>query len=70
MNSPISTAEAADQMIARVLGRAHEAAMTMGAPAEARAILDVAQDFADELGEAASEFDRLAFLQSVTEDWS
>jgi hypothetical protein len=60
--------ESADGLIARVLCRAHQAAMAAGAPDEARAILDVAQSFAHELAAADSGFDRLAFLEAVTED--
>jgi hypothetical protein len=62
--------ERTEQLIARVLCRAHKAAMAVGAPDEARAILDVAQSFANELAAADSEFDRLAFLRAVTEDRS
>ncbi|MFL5840554.1 MAG: hypothetical protein ACJ77Z_08910 [Thermoleophilaceae bacterium] len=60
--------EAVDHLIARVLGRAHQAALAVRAPDEARAILDVAQAFADELATADSGFDRLAFLEAITED--
>jgi hypothetical protein len=60
--------EPVDQLIARVLGRAHRAAMAGGAPDEARAILDVAESFADELATANPGFDRLAFVAAVTED--
>jgi ABC-type transporter Mla subunit MlaD len=59
-----------DQLIARVLGRAHQAAMALDAPDEARAILDLAQSFADELAGADPRFDRLAFLVAVTDDRS
>ena len=60
--------EAVEQWIARVLGRAHQEAMATGAPDEARAILDVADAFADELARADSGFDRVAFLMAVTKD--
>jgi hypothetical protein len=62
--------ETVEQRIAGVLGRAHQEALAGGAPDEARAILDVAQSFADELAAADSGFDRLAFLEAVTEDAS
>jgi hypothetical protein len=57
-----------DEFIAQVLGRAHRAAMAVGAPDAARAILAVAEAFADELAAADSQFDRLAFLVAVTEE--
>jgi hypothetical protein len=57
-----------DQFIAQVLGRAHQAAMAVSAPDAARAILTVAEAFADELAAADSHFDRLAFLVAVTEE--
>lgn len=60
--------ETTDQMIARVLGRAHEAAMATGAPAQARTILMLAQSFADELAASDSAFDRRTFLEAVIED--
>jgi molybdopterin converting factor small subunit len=62
--------EAVDQFIAGVLRRAHRAALAVGEPAEARAILDVAQLFADELATAVSDFDRMAFLAAVIDDGS
>jgi hypothetical protein len=61
---------AIDQFIARVLHRSHQAALAVGAPDEARVILDVAQSFADELVRADAGFDRLAFVAAVTEDVS
>jgi hypothetical protein len=63
-------AEAVDHLIARVLRRAHQAAMAVGAPDEARAILDVAQSFADELATALAGFDGVAFVAAVTEEVS
>jgi hypothetical protein len=62
--------ESVDQMIARVLGQAHQTAMALGTPAEARVILTLAQSFADELAAAITGFDRLAFLAAVIEDAS
>jgi hypothetical protein len=40
------------------------------APNEARAILDVAQSFADELATLDPEFDRVQFIEDVTGDLS
>jgi hypothetical protein len=75
VNSPSAIHEvidhsAIDQFIARVLHRSHQAALAVGAPDEARAILDVAQSFADELARAQAGFDRVAFVAAVTEDVS
>ena len=63
-------AEAVDQFVARVLHRAHEAAEARNAPSEARAILDVAQMFADELIAGDPGFDRLSFVVAATEGLS
>jgi hypothetical protein len=60
--------EPVEQMIARVLGRAYRSSETRNAPSEARAILHVAQSFADELAIADPQFDRLRFIEDVTED--
>jgi hypothetical protein len=60
----------ADQLITRVLGRAHQSAIAGGAWDEARAILDLAQSFADELATTNPGFDRVAFVAAVTEDLS
>jgi hypothetical protein len=60
-------AEAVDQFVARVLHRAHEAAEARNAPSEARAILDVAQMFADELIAGDPGFDRFSFVVAATE---
>jgi hypothetical protein len=59
-----------EQRIAQVLGRVHQSALAAGTPGEARAILNVAQTFADELAAADSGFDRMAFLEAVMEDAS
>jgi hypothetical protein len=59
--------EAVDRLIARVLRRAHRSSEALDAPDEARAILHVAQSFADELTVAIPEFDRLRFIKDVTE---
>ena len=60
-------AEALDQFVARVLRRAHDAAEARNAPSEARAILDVAQMFADELIAGDPGFDRFSFVVAATE---
>jgi hypothetical protein len=62
--------EAVDQFVARVLRTAHEAAEARNAPSEARAILGVAQLFADELTASDPEFDRLGFVTAATEGLS
>ena len=59
--------EAVDQFVARVLRRAHESAEARNAPNEARAILEVAHLFADELIASQPEFDRLGFVEAATE---
>jgi hypothetical protein len=61
-------AEAADQLVARVLSRAHRTMEARGAPSEARAILHVAHSFADELSMMDPRFDRLQFIKDITED--
>jgi hypothetical protein len=63
-----SDTEKVEELIARVLGRAHHMADTLGAPSDARAILHVAQAFADELATLDSRFDRVQFVKDVTED--
>ena len=60
-------AEAVDQFVARVLRRAHQSAEARNAPNEARAILDVAQMFADELIASNPGFDRFGFVEAATE---
>jgi hypothetical protein len=62
------TPEAVDQVIARVLGRAHQTMEAQGSPGEARAVLHVARSFADELATMDPRFDRLQFIKDVTED--
>ena len=59
-----------EQFITRVLHRAHQAALVVDAPDEARAILELAQAFADEMATAITGFDRTAFIAAVTEDVS
>jgi hypothetical protein len=60
--------EAVDELIARVLSRAHRAAEALNAPNEARAVLHVAQSFADELATLDPRFDRMQFIKDATED--
>ena len=62
--------EAIDQLIARVLRRATLEANALDDRDEARAILDVAHSFADELATADPRFDRLRFIEDATEDRS
>ena len=60
-------AEAVDRFVARVLRRAHQSAEARNAPNEARAILELAHLFADELIASQPEFDRLGFVEAATE---
>ena len=60
--------EAVDQMIARVLGRAHRTADALNAPSDARAVLHLAQSFADELASLDPRFDRVQFIKEIAED--
>jgi hypothetical protein len=57
-------------MIARVLHRARRAVDALDEPEAERAILQVAQSFADELSTANPRFDRLRFIRSATEERS
>jgi hypothetical protein len=66
--APVRDPEAVDQLIARVLSRAHRTTEALDAPDEARAILHVAHRFADELASLDPRFDRLQFIKDVTED--
>lgn len=59
--------EAIDQFVARVLRTAHQIAEDRNAPTEARAILDVAHMFADELTASDPDFDRVGFVVAATE---
>jgi hypothetical protein len=61
---------AVEQLIARVLGRAHRMAESYDAPDEARAIFHVAHSFADELAITYREFDRARFIHTVTDSQS
>jgi hypothetical protein len=60
--------EAVEQLIARVLSRAHRTMEALNAPNEARAILHIAESFADELATLDPRFDRLQFIEDITED--
>jgi predicted nucleic acid-binding protein len=60
--------EAVDQLIVRVLSRAHRTVDAFNTPAEARAVLHVAHSFADELATLDPRFDRVQFIKVVTED--
>jgi hypothetical protein len=62
--------ETVERFIARVRRRAHLAALDVGEPDQARAVLTVAHAFADELARADARFDRLAFVAAVMEDVS
>jgi hypothetical protein len=67
--APIETPhETVDELIARVLRRAHRTMEARNAPDEARAVLHVAHSFADELATLDPRFDRLQFIKDVTED--
>jgi hypothetical protein len=55
----------AEDVIARVLGRAHRAAEALDAPDEARAILRLAHLFADELATMDQRFDRTRFIHAA-----
>jgi hypothetical protein len=57
---------AVDDFVARVLDQAHQAACAHDAPDEARAILHLAQLFADELAKTNTRFDRLRFIEAAT----
>ena len=56
--------------IVEVLGRGHRRAVTADDMGEARAILHVAHEFANELGAARADFDRVRFIREITEDRS
>jgi hypothetical protein len=56
--------------LVEVLGRAHRTALAANEPGEARAILNVAHEFANELAGARADFDRVRFIEGITEDRS
>ena len=54
--------------ICEVLGREHRTAMAANEPGAARAILNAAHAFANELAAARADFDRARFIREITED--
>ena len=56
--------------ISEVLGRGHRTAVAANEPGEARAILHMAREFANELAAAIADFDRLRFIREITDDRS
>jgi hypothetical protein len=56
-----------EQLIVRVLGRAHQMAESSDDPAGSRLVLSVAHSFADELAVAHPEFDRRRFIHTITD---
>lgn len=58
----------ATELIGRVLGRAHRTMEDLNDPTAARAVLHVAQSFADELATLEPDFDRLQFIKGITDD--
>jgi hypothetical protein len=68
VNSSVIEEFEVDELVARVLRRAHQDAEAVNAPSEARAILEVAHSFADELAAADPDFDRLEFISRATHD--
>ena len=53
--------------ISEVLGRGHRAAVAANEPGEARAILHMAREFANELAAARADFDRVRFIREITD---
>jgi hypothetical protein len=76
VNTSVTTAsieaphETVAELIARVLSGAHRTMEARNAPDEARAVLDVAHSFADELAALDPRFDRLRFIKDIVEDRS
>jgi hypothetical protein len=67
--APIETPnETVEELITRVLRRAHGTMEARNAPDEARAVLHVAHSFADELARLDPRFDRMQFIKDATED--
>ena len=56
--------------ICEVLGREHRTAMAANEPAAARAILNAAHAFANELADARDDFDRGRFIGEITQERS
>ena len=51
--------------LVEVLGRGHRSAVAADEPAAARAILEVAHEFAKELAGARADFDRMRFIREI-----
>ncbi len=67
--APVETPhEVVDELIARVLSRAHRTMEARNAPDEARAVLHVAHSFADELATMDPRFERLQFMKDIMEE--
>ena len=64
--SVIETTAGTDRFIAGVLRQAHVTAEMAEAPDEARAVLHVAELFADALAETDEQFDRVRFIDAAT----
>jgi hypothetical protein len=63
--APVETPhETVAELITRVLSRAHRT----DEPDQARAVLQVAHSFADELAALDPHFDRMQFIKDVTDD--
>ena len=56
--------------IVEVLGRGHRTAVAANEPGDARAILHMAHEFANELAAARADFDRVRFIREITDDRS
>jgi hypothetical protein len=69
-SAPPASIETVEQLIARVLRRAHGTMEALNEPNEARAILHIAESFADELTTLDPRFDRLRFVSDITKDQS
>jgi len=69
-NDPPAPGEpvAMDKFIADLLRRAHQTAEAVHGPDEARAVLHVAHLFAQELAKTEPEFDRLEFIEAITQE--
>jgi hypothetical protein len=65
VNEP-SEPEAIDEVVARVLRRAHQTAENGRTPGDARVILHMAHSFADELSATNPRFDRAGFIKAAT----
>jgi hypothetical protein len=55
-----------EEYIADVLRRAHRTAEAVRGPDEARAVLNVAQMFAEDLAKSNPGFDRVEFIEAIT----